>query len=451
MDCPICCLSFTQSKRKCITCQFCSKNACTQCWETYLPTVALQQPKCMHCDAPWSDEFISQQFTRAFREGPMKRAREDHLLSLEEAMLPGTQEYARLARRIENEKQAKQDMTKELNQIRLSTAPDKEMLRRMRYLQIRIHHAGKDIQNWHKLIYNEDYANDIENPAKKEKESVGFLHKCPVGSCNGFLGAKNYKCGLCSTTVCQDCLEPKTEGHKCNPDTVATVKIMKKDSKPCPKCGSMIHKIDGCDQMWCVECKTAFSWNTGKIETGRIHNPHWYEWQRLHGNGDRDAQFYNGPCRGQRGAYPDYMLMRESRYRISSTASNAHRCLVHLSEITIPSLQNPNITEKTNIDLRISYLLGLTDKNAWKQKLCIRDKKRQLDGSLRQILDTFVTVAGEILWRYCDEDKSVFPSARAKKELISIKNYTNECVSAAMVRFGSKRHIEITEAFDIRS
>jgi len=91
----------------------------------------------------------------------------------------------------------------------------------------------------------------------------------------------NYKCGLCQTNYCNTCRVIKTsEEHTCDPDTVASVKLIKESAKPCPTCKTSITKIDGCDQMWCPQCKTAFSYNTGKIETGRIHNPHYYQFLR---------------------------------------------------------------------------------------------------------------------------------------------------------------------------
>ena len=55
--------------------------------------------------------------------------------------------------------------------------------------------------------------------------------------------------------------------HTCNPDLVETAKLLAKDTKSCPTCQTKIFKIDGCDQMWCTQCHTAFSWKTGAIQT----------------------------------------------------------------------------------------------------------------------------------------------------------------------------------------
>ncbi len=471
MECPICCLSFTQIKRKCITCLHCTRNACMQCWETYLPTVAVQQPKCMHCDVPWSDEFISLNFTRSFREGPMKRAREDRLLAVEEAMLPGTQEYAQIARRMDLKIETKKKLMEEL---RTSTADNVKSKSKRSHLRLnaekytenpeaytnemclkkQIHWISKDIQELKRSIYENPIQNDQGKNIERKPKVLGFLHKCPAVTCTGFLDG-NHMCGMCRTTMCSDCLEPKESGHVCNPDSVASVKAMKRDSKPCPSCGMGISKIDGCDQMWCTECKTAFSWITGRIETGVIHNPHWYEWQRLQqgNNGGNANPRAPNPrargCWGDRPAYPNYITLHDARYKYSDTVHMAHRCLTHLSVVTLPGLQPPRIDEKTNIDLRIDYLLGKLEKNDWKQRLCTRAKKRDLDGSLRQILDTFITVAGEILWKYCEEVSESFPNVRAKSELHAIRKYTNDSMRELLARHGSKRTFEITDAFEV--
>lgn len=115
-------------------------------------------------------------------------------------------------------------------------------------------------------------------PVKK----ASFIKACPADSCRGFLG-EDFVCGLCSTAFCSECHESLEAGHTCNADTVASVKALAKESKPCPTCAAVISKIDGCDQMWCTQCQTTFSWRTGLKELGRIHNPHYYQWMRLNG------------------------------------------------------------------------------------------------------------------------------------------------------------------------
>jgi len=135
----------------------------------------------------------------------------------------------------------------------------------------------------------------INNKEGQPKERKAFIMKCQIDGCEGFL-SQQYKCGLCSKYTCSNCYMPKEENHECNPDNVASTKMIKEETRPCPKCSTRIYKIDGCDQMWCTDCKTAFSWRTGNIVNGTIHNPHYYEYLRnTQGSVPRADQPYN-PC-----------------------------------------------------------------------------------------------------------------------------------------------------------
>jgi hypothetical protein len=64
--------------------------------------------------------------------------------------------------------------------------------------------------------------------------------------------------------------------QSCNPDNIATAKLIKSDTRSCPNCNEGIYKIEGCAQMWCTSCKTPFDWNTGKI-IAEIYTTHYFE------------------------------------------------------------------------------------------------------------------------------------------------------------------------------
>jgi hypothetical protein len=112
-----------------------------------------------------------------------------------------------------------------------------------------------------------------------------FIRRCTKEGCNGF-NDLDYCCGVCSNYTCAQCgqsrdtVKKDAVGHECKKEDVDNLKYMKENCRPCPKCGYGIEKKDGCDQMWCKNCHSAFSWNTGRLESGRIHNPHYYEWLR---------------------------------------------------------------------------------------------------------------------------------------------------------------------------
>jgi hypothetical protein len=125
----------------------------------------------------------------------------------------------------------------------------------------------------------------IRNGDDAEKdERKKFIMPCPGDNCKGYLSSQ-YKCELCKLFTCPDCFEvigyTKEDQHVCKDDNIKSAELIKKETKGCPKCGVRIFKISGCDQMWCTECKVAFSWNTGKMVVNvSIHNPHYYEYMK---------------------------------------------------------------------------------------------------------------------------------------------------------------------------
>lgn len=108
--------------------------------------------------------------------------------------------------------------------------------------------------------------------------------KCTSGDCEGIVYKSDYKCTLCKKQVCQYC-NILIELHKtdkgitiCNKSDIESFNMIAKETVKCPKCLSLIYKISGCNQMFCTKCFTAFDWETKKITTSHIHNPHYFEY-----------------------------------------------------------------------------------------------------------------------------------------------------------------------------
>ena len=132
---------------------------------------------------------------------------------------------------------------------------------------------------------------------KKSDPALQRSVRCNTNGCPGYLFRTNTpqtddkgnnvepqlgECKVCSKTQCMDCLiildRNTNKNHKCDPDLLKTIRLINRDSRPCPNCKEPIFRISGCPQMFCTNCHTAFDWDTNMIMTGRIHNPHYFEW-----------------------------------------------------------------------------------------------------------------------------------------------------------------------------
>jgi hypothetical protein len=219
-----------------------------------------------------------------------------------------------------------------------------------------------------------------------EREKRQFVRACPFENCKGFLST-SWKCGMCENWACPECHEVKGPNkdseHTCDPNNVATAQLLAKDSRNCPKCASMIFKINGCDQMYCTQCHTAFSWKTGRVETGTIHNPHYYEYARMRGTLARNPG--DIPC----GGFPDYYHIRGLLRNIAANSVgytmilNAHRAWGHMEWFAHRYDMNAN----DNRDLRISLMIGDLPEDEFKRKIQQREKARQRKTDIRQVIE----------------------------------------------------------------
>ena len=147
--------------------------------------------------------------------------------------------------------------------------------------------------------------------------------------------------------------------------------------------------------MWCIQCHTPFSWRTGKIEQGIIHNPHYFEFIKEKGVVPRNP--LDIPC----GGLPDFQTLYESLLRMDTIeldemyfVQRIYENVTHLREITLRGLPNPQ-EQINNNDLLLQYLLKQITEDQWKSTLYVREQKRKRGLEERQILDAYIVIMEE--------------------------------------------------------
>lgn len=497
--CQICEEKYNKSNRLHVTCDYCEYEACRECQQTYILSVEI--PQCMNCHKEWNRNAMVKKFTRVFIDTELKDKRKQLLFDQERALMPGTQPIV--------------ERMKYVSKIRKHIRHIEKKIEILNTLKNNYYHECTNIDLYNleiKLpleVLEEDFkmldvitANYSEKISKvfeerrKENQTRGgggagnatdtnngngeknnhnhtFIRACPAEGCRGFLSTQ-WKCGICDKWTCPNCHEVKGNTreatHECKPENVESAKLLAKETKPCPKCASNIFKIDGCDQMWCTQCHTAFSWRTGKIET-TVHNPHYFEYMRRINSGHVDRNPLDIQCGReidhyfiQRltnnvlywtsdsvALYNDYIMKRnridriiswvdlreqKNNYKINFT--NPETCemnqknyireqlfclgekcrnLVHIRAVELPRyVQN---REHGNEDLRIQYLNDQIDENSFKNTIVLRDKNTDKNREMANILNMFLTCVTDILFRFDNHVRKLTTDDKAERERIT--------------------------------
>jgi Hom_end-associated Hint len=204
------------------------------------------------CEHDWTRKFIRNNFTVKFANGELKAHREHLLFEREIALLPVTQPYVEVI--LEHE-DLEREILEEKYRFRQVSINDEEAIKahweKLRELTANMGRHEYRVNNVRRAIHAGRPCPEGETRVAGEQRSdqPRYIRPCPSESCSGFLN-NQWKCGLCSKWYCAECHEAKGDTrdaeHTCNPDTVATVKLLRTDTRPCPKCSMGIFKIDGC-------------------------------------------------------------------------------------------------------------------------------------------------------------------------------------------------------------
>lgn len=437
------------------------------------------------CDAQWQREFLDSNFSASFRVKEYKAHRENILCEREKSRLPETQALCDTvqARRqfidedilsIEEENNALRD------EIRALSAKYAQKIDR-NARKVHRHHINRQLLHDVLAGRRDSIQGDSTFADETLRRATKFTVQCPLNSCKGLLNER-FVCSVCNERVCRRCHVPrgkykaqvqikqdaidkgkgkgkgkepaKEEGdevedeedddqatggqHVCDPDTLATIKHLRMSSKGCPGCGARISKIDGCDQMWCIGCHTAFSWKTGEKVSARaqVHNPHFYEWKRNNGGLAAGAVDANG-CP----VAHNFQEAAVARVKLITRVNTVKWILfdiaqeiVHLQQVEMQPTYEENLTDPMR-PMRIQYMKGALSERDWKINLQRFEKKRCKRVELQQVYQMYTASMIDI-YRKIAEAINLSELETYNNEMRAMCHLTSTCFRNISQRYG---------------
>ena len=423
VDCLICFETFPLDKI--ITC-FCGRSSCFSCAKSYILSTD-QYAHCMDCKGEWNNAFLLKNFNKSWvnsnREGGYRAHLKTVAFAKEKAKIPDVlpkmpyykeqEQLNEVALQYRTELKKQQEI---INQTRQKLAQTEAELRRI----------TKILQG------------DVHLPSEPK-----LVCPCPVIDCRGSIRDDNFCCIICTKKICKRCREAKEEGHRCDSATLENLKLIIKECKPCPKCAVPIDKKDGCDQMWCSQCKTAFSWNTGKIETGPIHNPHAIQWYRENGGLVRDLQ--DVPCGG---------LITINAFKIP-TAYSAKFDYIYRTVAECDRLLTGYQPNNDMKNLCVAFLFGKINESEWEQKIFLRQRLNERKREARNIIDLFRNLGIERFRNLYEELRPLGKDLDTVSEKINdffiemerVRLLINEIFMVNLTAVGTANPIQISETW----
>lgn len=381
---------------------------------------SMQDAHCLFCYNVFSDTVLRDTFNKTWVHGEYKKHRENILLQREKQLLPDTQPMVRNFKDAVERRQRIEENTRRLGELRKQCEDLRAAIWRDQ------HTVDRHERNGYR-----DLGHHQSGSAEEQKKRVIF--GCPVADCRGFV--EDGLCGTCQSHICMQCGVEKDDHHACNPDTKKGFQYVLRNSKRCPKCFTNISRVDGCAQMWCTVCKTAFDYNTMEICHGVIHNPHYFEHLRKHDMelpDMNDEDFCNNQPIPTARQFALKIRQTQPLSTVSATEKEIYvskteqlfsfvRNLLHIYDITVRRLRRRN-QMNDHSDLRLKYLINELSEDEWKIELQRREKKVNKNHSCIEIYEMACVVGGQHLWQYIRDDMDVYT---LYDRIMQLREYAN--------------------------
>jgi hypothetical protein len=236
-ECPICILPI----EKAIECPACQHEACVECVQTCITTS--KKTECINCHVPFAYTFMYSVFPSKFVDEYVINPKVDEVYKEQCALITVEMPLKSLLQQLD---------------------------RLIEITKFDVSHLITQVIDGIKSIRAELHR-DVSSTTK---------YKCS-GCKSGSYTIENPRCQLCEKLNCVSCetvVNGDLETHQCTKSDLDTLAEIKKESKRCPKCSIWISKIEGCNDMFCTECRTPFNYRTGEIIKRKgFHNPHYIE------------------------------------------------------------------------------------------------------------------------------------------------------------------------------
>jgi hypothetical protein len=443
-QCTICLDDFNKTIRKKIVCESCNAEICMKCIKRFFAE-NVQEPNCMQCREVYTKDFLDRNFSKHYRRVVIKNVRATSLTQREQQYLPGLMHRAEAYKKSQKIKEQISILYQEKWQINNSLFNIQKMMTDIKSSNQALELCNLNEEHSQLNVEYREINTKIQTLTKQQEAYEKVYHngssvnvyrrvKCITLNCKGYLD-NSFNCSLCDTQVCEHCQEQKTTDHTCNQNVIENIKAIQNETKPCPSCNTNIFRSFGCSQMFCTLCHTVFDWETGMIDRGRVHNPHYFEWRRGR-NIIAPREIGDFPC----GGLPSFVKLEKNMFTLNVPLGNIVYVKIILNLLkTIERKEIPKypVIHGRNPDLdkySVDFLADLITESKWKGKLIEIEKRKTFNTEQRLLFDTLMAVMIDNM----NKIKTITAAQEVDNILTEInefREYYNKCVESLARRY----------------